>query len=287
MAPINSAPTRFSGGSPDPNIRKWTLQCSCVPKGVGAAFCSKTAPFLSYAPNKPSGGLVCPRRSRPRSAAKQGRSFRVAPINSAPTRFSGGSPDPNIRKWTLECSCVPKGVGAAFCSKTAPFLSYAPNKPSGGLVCPRRSRPRSAAKQGRSFRVAPINSAPTRFSGGSPDPNIRKWTLECSCVPKGVGAAFCSKTAPFLLYAPNKPSGGLCARDGRGHVLQQNRAVLFVRLQYTLPRLDLVAATSWERVPPEIGHRPRVKRTFYEKNLTSQTPALNSKSRNGGWAGGS
>ena len=33
-------------------------------------------------------------------------------------------------------------------------------------MCPRRSRPRSAAKQGRSFRVAPINSAPTRFSGG-------------------------------------------------------------------------------------------------------------------------
>ena len=60
---------------------------------------------------------------------------------------------------------------------------------------------------------------------------IRKRTLECSCVPKGVGAAFCSKTAPFLSCAPNKPSGGLNARDGQGHVLQQNRAVLFVWLQ--------------------------------------------------------
>ena len=82
---------------------------------------------------------------------------------------------------------------------------------------PRRSRPRL---QGRSFRVTPINSAPTRFSRGSPDLRIRKWTLECSCVPKGV--------APFLSCAPNKPSGGLCAQGGQGHVLQQNRAVLFV-----------------------------------------------------------
>ena len=148
---------------------------------------------------------MCPRWSRPRSAAKQGRSFRVAPINSAPTRFSRGSPDPKIRKWTLECSCVPKGVGAAFCSKTAPFLSCAPNKPSGGSCArPRRSRPRSAAKQGRSFRVTPINS--TRFSG----------------------------------------------------------------------------ATSWERVPPEIGHRPSLKRTFYEKNLMWQNPAFISRSRNEG-----
>ena len=165
-----------------------------------------------------------PRRSRPRSAAKQGRSFRVTPINSAPTRFSRGSPDLRIRKWTLECSCVPKGVEAAFCSKTAPFLSCAPNKPS--AACGPKAV--KATLQGRSFRVTPINSAPTRFSRGSPDLRIRKWTLECSCVPKGVGAAFCSKTAPFLSCAPNKPSGGLCARSGQGHVLQQNRAVLFV-----------------------------------------------------------
>ena len=169
-----------------------------------------------------------PRRSRPRSAAKQGRSFRVTPINSAPTRFSRESPDLRIRKWTLECSCVPKGVGAAFCSKTAPFLSCAPNKPSGGLWAQGGQGHVLQQKQGRSFRVTPINSAPTRFSRESPDLRIRKWTLECSCVPKGVGAAFCSKTAPFLSCAPNKPSGGLCARGGRGHVLQQNRAVLFV-----------------------------------------------------------
>ena len=108
---------------------------------------------------------MCPKGSGPHSAAKQRRSFRVPPINHP--------------QW---------------------------------LVGPRRSRPRSAAKQGRSFRMTPINSAPTRFSRGSPDLRIRKWTLECSCVPKGVGAAFCSKTAPFLSCAPNKPSAGLCAR---------------------------------------------------------------------------
>ena len=34
-----------------------------------------------------------------------------------------------------------------------------------------------------------------------------------------------------------------------------------------------MAATSWERVPPEIGHQPVLKHTFYEENLTWQNPA--------------
>ena len=172
---------------------------------------------------------MCPRRSRPCSAAKQGRSFRVTPINSSPnsiylerTRILGSE------NGTLECSCVPKGVQAAFCSKTAPFLSCAPNKPSAGLWA--QGGQGHVLQQNRAvlFRVTPINSAPTRFSRGSPDLRIRKWTLERSCVPKGVEAAFCSKTAPFLSCAPNKPSAGLWAQGGQGHVLQQNRAVLFV-----------------------------------------------------------
>ena len=57
--------------------------------------------------------------SRPHSAAKQGRSFRVPAL-------------------------------------------------SGVHVCPRRSRPRSAAKQGRSFREAALNSA-------SPSINLEKY----------------------------------------------------------------------------------------------------------------
>ena len=61
-----------------------------------------------------------------------------------------------------------------------------------------------------------------------------------ACVPKAVKATFCSKTGPFF-------SG---------------------------PQPDLVEATAWERVSPEIGHRPKLKRTFYEKNLTWQNPAL-------------
>ena len=131
---------------------------------------------------------MCPRRSRPRSAAKQGRSFRVTPINSAPTRF--------IRGHIL-------GKG------------------------PPRDRPPAQSKMHilrKEFDVqnpASIsgsrNGLPlTRFSRGCPDLRIRKWTLECSCVPKGVGTALCSKTAPFLSCAPNKPSGGFCVRGGRG-----------------------------------------------------------------------
>ena len=136
---------------------------------------------------------MCPRRSRPRSAAKQGRSFRATPINSAPTRFSGGH-------------ILGKG--------------------------PPRDRPPVQSKThilrkefdpGLDFQIPKWTAENT----WDPDPK-RKWTLECSCVPKGVGAAFCSKTAPFLSCAPNKPSGGLCAQGGHGHVLQQNRAVLFV-----------------------------------------------------------
>ena len=151
VTPINSAPTRFSRGSPDLRIRKWTLECSCVPKGVGAAFCSKTAPFLSCAPNKPSGGLCAQGGQGHVLQQKQGRSFRVTPINSAPTRFSRENPDLRIRKWTLECSCVPKGVQAAFLQQ----------------------------KQRRSFRVPPINHPQ-------------------ACGPKAVKATFCSKTGPFF-----------------------------------------------------------------------------------------
>ena len=121
------------------------------------------------------------------------------------------------------------------------------NGPSSARVCPKGSGPHSAAKQRRSFRVPPINppeacvpkTVKATFcsktglffscgSRGSPGVRIRKRTLECSCVLKGVGAAFCSKTGPFFSCAPNKPSGGLCAQGGQGHVLQQNRVVLFV-----------------------------------------------------------
>ena len=126
-------------------IEKWALECSCVPKGVGATSCSKTGPFFSCGCSKASRVPVCPRRAKPHSAAKQGRSFRVAALNWVLSL--------RIEKWTLECSCVPNGVGATFCSKAGPFLSCAYSKPSGVHVCPRRSRPHSAAKQGRSFHV--------------------------------------------------------------------------------------------------------------------------------------
>ena len=150
---------------------------------------------------------MCPRRSRPRSAAKQGRSFRVAPINSAPTRFSGGH-------------ILGKG----------PPRDRPPAQSKMHIL----RKEFDVAKSGLDFQISKWTGwaggawAPT---SGSPGLRIRKWTLECSCVPKAIGAAFCSKTAPFHSCAPNKPSGGLHARDGQGHVLQQNSAVLFVRLQ--------------------------------------------------------
>ena len=143
--------------------------------GPGVTFCSKTGPFFSCGCFKASRVPVCPRRPKPHSAAKQSRSFRVAALNWVVSL--------KIEKWTLECSCVPKGVGATFCSKTGPFFSCGCFKASRVPVCPRRPKPHSAAKQGRSFRVV----------------------------------------------APNHP-GSLCAQGGPSHILQQNRAVLFLWL---------------------------------------------------------
>ena len=69
-----------------------------------------------------------------------------------------------IKKWTLECSCVPKGVGATFCSKTGPFFSCGCSKPSGVPV----------------------------------------WT-------KAAQATFCSKTGPFFSCGCSKLSCASCA----------------------------------------------------------------------------
>ena len=89
-------------------------------------------------------------------------------------------------------------------------------------MCPKGSGPHSAAKQGRSFRVAALSWVLSL--------RIEKWTLECSCVPKAVAATFCSKQGrSFRVRALNHPVS-MCAHGGRGHILQQNRAVLFVWL---------------------------------------------------------
>ena len=178
-------------------------------------------------------------------------SLGQVPISRCPPFFSCGCSKPfgtpwfrvpslRIVKWALECSCVPKGVGATFCSKTGPFFSCGCSKASRVPVCPRRAKPHSAAKQGRSFRVAALNRVLSL--------RIEKWTLECSCVPKGVGATFCSKTGLIFSCGCSKPPSQalnsvprspdqkmdprvlVCAQRGRGHILQQNRAVLFVCL---------------------------------------------------------
>ena len=127
QVPISRCPPFFSKpfGTPwfrvpSHRIEKWALECSCVPKGVGATFCSKTGPFFSCGCSKASRVLVCPRRPKPHSAAKQGRSFRLAALN-----------------WALSLRIE--------------------NGPSSAPVCPKGSGPHSAAKQGCSFRVAALN----------------------------------------------------------------------------------------------------------------------------------
>ena len=90
-------------------------------------------------------------------------SLGQVPISRSPPFFSCGCSKPfgtpcfgvlslRIEKWALECSCVPKGVGATFCSKTGPFFSCGCSKPSGVPACPRRPKPHSAAKQSRSCK---------------------------------------------------------------------------------------------------------------------------------------
>ena len=241
---------------------------------------SKTAALLpiSCAPNKALRRLPCPRRSRPRSAAKQSRSFRVTSNKLCPRLvFSGGhilrkgpkidylATLPRVKrshftkefdvantpallfsrspKWTgwcriwrprprhlgarilgsengpssARCNKPLIGSGPLFCSKTAALLpiSCAPNKPPGRLACPRRSRPRSAAKQDRSFRVKSNKLCPQlEFSRGSPFGvlRIRKFgTLaeNARCVPKVVGAAYLQQNSAVSFRVPrNKPPGG-------------------------------------------------------------------------------
>ena len=143
---------------------------------------------------------MCPRRSRPRSAAKQGRSFLVAPINSAPTRFSGGhilgkgpprDRPPAQSKMDIlrkEFGVAKSGLDFRIPNWTAWLLARglgSKNGPSSARVCPKGSGPCSAAKQRRSFRVPPINH---------PE----------ACVPEAVEATFCSKTGPIFSCGSNK-----------------------------------------------------------------------------------
>ena len=109
---------------------------------------------------------------------------------------------------------MPKGVGATFCSKTGPFFSCGCSKAPRVPVCPRRPKPHSA-KQGRSFRVAPLNRVLSL--------RIEKWILECSCVPKGVAGphSAAKQGSSFRVAALNHPVSH-CAQGGPSHILQQN-----------------------------------------------------------------
>ena len=85
----------------------------CAQRGRGHILQQNRA-VLSCACSKPSGVHVCPRRSRPHSAAKQGRSFRVAALTAFPS------------------------------SKLRPSEPGSKNGPSSARVCPKGSGPHSA-----------------------------------------------------------------------------------------------------------------------------------------------
>ena len=124
---------------------------------------------------------MCPKGSGPHSAAKQGRSFRVSALNHPGSICAHGgrgysfrvaavnSASPSINLKNMADFAVPNSVHK-MC-----ILAWARCQSRGPLL---------------SFRVAPWV--------GVLSLRIGKWALECSCVPKGVGATFCSKTGPFF-----------------------------------------------------------------------------------------
>ena len=166
-------------------------------------------------------------------------SLGQVPISRSPQFFSCGCSKPfgtpwfgvlslRIEKWALECSCVPKGVGATFCSKAGPFFSCGCSKASRVPVCPRLPKPHSAAKQGRSFRVAALNwILSLRIENGPSSARV---------CPKGSGPHSSAKQGRSFRVAALKLPGSLCAQGGPSHILQQNRVVLFVWLLQTLLR---------------------------------------------------
>ena len=100
-----------------------------------------------------------PRRSRPHSAAKQGRSFRVAALNWV-LSLRMEKMDPRV------LVCAQRGRGHILQQNRAVLFVWL-LKASGVPVCPRRPKPHSAAKQSCSFRAAALNSA-------SPSINLEK-----------------------------------------------------------------------------------------------------------------
>ena len=167
------------------------------------------------------GGAGAPRARNALSAAPGVR----APHSQKPPKSKSrhGPWGHRIKKWTLECSCVPKGVGATFCSKTGRFFVCGPTKPWGTHECSKESGPCSAAKQGRSLCVAPLKcltSRPKPCPSGLGSKNEPSSARVC---PKGSGPRSAAKQGRSLCVAPLNPSGPMSALTSRGHVLQQNR----------------------------------------------------------------
>ena len=184
---------------------------------VGATFCSKTGMFFSCACSKPSGVHVCPRQSRPHSAAKQSRFFRLAALNFALHReICKTVADFGLPNSVHETCILIKARCQAFLFLFVWLLLTAfpsSNSPHGR---------KSAAKQGRSFRVAALNWVLNLGSKNGPS--------SARVCPKGSGPHSAAKQGRSFRVPALKLPGSLYAQGGRSHILRQNRAVLFVWL---------------------------------------------------------
>ena len=131
----------------------------------------KPCPLDLEAKNGPWSARVCPKGSGPRSAAKQGDSLCVAPLNhGGPMRVprsravfcSKTGPIDEGSKESGPCSAAKQGrslcVAPLKClssrPKPCPWGLGSKNEPSSARVCPKGLGPRSAAKQGGVFSSA-------------------------------------------------------------------------------------------------------------------------------------
>ena len=105
-------------------------------------------------------------------------------------------------------------------------------------MCPKGSGPHSAAKQGRSCRVAALN----RLNSVTRSPDQKMYPRVLVCAQKGSGPHSAAKQGrSFRVPALNHP-GSMCAQGGQGHILQQNTKVTTERLSYAVSRLAVALA---------------------------------------------
>ena len=142
--------TQASGAGKERRFFAAECDQASVSRAMKATLCSKTGPFFSCESNKlcfdsiewrPHLGKWSPPRSanahftKEFDVANSGLGFQIRKWRLGwrmldPDTREPGSFTQNMDPRVLVCA---QEVGAAFCNKTAPFLSCAPKKPPGGL----------------------------------------------------------------------------------------------------------------------------------------------------------